>query len=60
MNELTGEEAATLQALSELVDLIDKDDYSLIHETVRTGVTSGEITKLTEQAYKLMIDEKLG
>lgn len=56
---MTDQENQALDALSELLEMMDVSDWHLVHQTVRQDVSVGKCTREFEAAYKAMVDSKL-
>lgn len=56
MNE---KEEEYLVAFEHLIDMVGKEDYHLIHNTVRNLVADGDVSEEFEKKYSEMIDRKL-
>jgi hypothetical protein len=48
-----------LEALSNILDLTNEDDWHLVHATVRKDVAAGILSAASEQEYQAMVAEKL-
>lgn len=49
----------TIEALEYILNLTNQSDWYLLHNTVRTCVREGKITKDEEQIYKDIVDKKI-
>lgn len=56
---MTQDETNALDALNQLLDLTDSDDWHMVHATVAEDVRVGKYGRDFEAKYRALVDKKL-